>query len=306
MTKNDISKAIGNLSDKLIMESMVKPSTCVTSDPNEVFKMKPVKHQSMRRIASVAVAACLILALGTMAFAANFFGLRSISTESKDGPTVIIDAGTEIDASEEWADWLEKHADTNIIMPDSQADIYFYYGAHTQEAKDKLNSIAAQNHLILFTDRSQCDSVEQLYALLHTDAFLPNGSGIGAGAVFDMKSVYSFVTDAILENGKTINYDLYLKENGYLMRPASMLTDTVTYEENTYTVSGTEITLALGENRSYILAATDTYSLAIYIRAGSANTDETLSSFNANTVTMDDLKVFAESINFNAIARIYS
>lgn len=300
-----ISQAIGNSPDKLIMESMVNPSTSVTSDSNEVFKMKPAKHQGIRRIASVAVAACLILALGTMAFATNFFGLRSISTESKDGATVIVDAGTEMDAATEWANWLENHADTNIVMPDSQADIYFYYGAHTQEARDALNSIAARFHLSLFTDRSQCDSVEQLYALLHTDAFLPNGSGIGAGDVFDMKSVYSFMTDAVLENGKTIKYDLYLKENGYLMRPASMLTDTVTYEENTYTVSSTEITLALGEDRSYILAATDTYSLAIYIRAGSANNNETLSSFNADTVTMDDLKEFAESINFNEIASIY-
>ena len=247
-----------------------------------------------------------MLSFGIVAYATSFFGLINLSADSKNGPIIIVDAGKNLAAAEEWTNWIEDNKDTNVLAPDTPDNICCYYGAFSQEAKSKLDSIAQKYDLRLFTDRSQCDSMEQLYMLLHTDAFLPAGSGVGAGAVFDMKSVYSFVTDAVIQNGKTIHYDFYLVQDGYFMPRATMLTDASKYEETVYSVSGAEITLSLGKDRSYILADTDGYSLAFYIRAGSENKNETLSSINYDTVTIDDLKLFVNSVDFEAIANIYN
>lgn len=292
----DLIEATGQIDDRIILE--------VTSTMK-----KSVNHTSKsykKRIVTFALAAALILSLGVVAYATGFFGLINLSADSKDGPIIIVDAGNSLVAAEEWKIYLEDNKDTNVLAPNTPIDIYCDYGAFTQEAKDKLDSIVQQHGLKLFTERSQCDNIEQLYTLLHTDAFLPAGSGNGHGAVFDSKSVYSFVTDAVIQNGKTIYYDFYLLSDGYFMNPATMLTDASDYEETGYSVSGAEITLAIGKDRSYILADTDSYSLAVYIRAGSENENETLSSINYDTVTIDDLKLFVDSVDFAEISNIYN
>ena len=71
MTKHDISKAIGNVSDAIIMESMGGTSAVTTSDSKEVLYMKPMKHRGARKIAGIAVAACLVLTISITAIAAS-------------------------------------------------------------------------------------------------------------------------------------------------------------------------------------------------------------------------------------------
>ena len=116
--------------------------------------------------------------------------------------------------------------------------------------------------------------------------------------------VNGFLSSTVLESGKSVNYVFYLMTDGYFMQPAIQLTDAAEYTEEAYTVDGVEITLALGTDRSYILADADGYSIAVYIRGGSENSNEALSSYQTNQLAMTDLEQFASSINFAAIAAI--
>ena len=70
MTKHDISKAIGNVSDAIIIESMEGTSAVTTSDSDEVLYMKPTKRRGVRKIAGMAIAACLVLTVSITAIAA--------------------------------------------------------------------------------------------------------------------------------------------------------------------------------------------------------------------------------------------
>ena len=78
MTKHDISRAIGNVSDAIIMESMENSSTVTTSNSNEVLYMKPTKHRSSRKIVSIAIAACLVLTISITALAASGIDLLDL------------------------------------------------------------------------------------------------------------------------------------------------------------------------------------------------------------------------------------
>ena len=271
---------------------------------------KPMR-ESKKKIFTLAVAACLVLALGITAYAFDIFGLRNISMDTAEGPMIIINAGKNRDAAEEWNTWCNENINTNQATSDTPAnDIYWVYGAFSQAAKDKLQDVITQYGLQLYADRSQCGTVEELYRLLHADPFLPTPSvdetNIYSGGcdVLDGMAVNGFLSSTVLESGKSVNYIFYLMTDGYFMQPAIQLTDAAEYIEETYTVDDVEMTLALGTDRSYILADADGYSIAVYIRGGSENSNEALSSYQTNQLAMTDLEQFASSINFAAIAAI--
>ncbi|MDO4810688.1 MAG: DUF4179 domain-containing protein [Eubacteriales bacterium] len=94
MTKYDISNAIGNVSDKFIMESMMYSSEDMAIDAKEDCHSKSTKHHSFRKIASIAVAACLVLALSVTALAAAGVNLldyfRSVFDSSKPGQEEVL------------------------------------------------------------------------------------------------------------------------------------------------------------------------------------------------------------------------
>ena len=71
MTREQISEAIGGISDKYIMEAMAGVADTVAQDPGEVCEMKTKKHASFGR-AAIAVAACLVLCAGVITYATDF------------------------------------------------------------------------------------------------------------------------------------------------------------------------------------------------------------------------------------------
>lgn len=72
MTREQISEAIGGISDKYIMEAMAGMADTVAQDPGEVCEMKTKKHASFGRAVAIAVAACLVLCVGVIAYATDF------------------------------------------------------------------------------------------------------------------------------------------------------------------------------------------------------------------------------------------
>ena len=83
MTRENITKAIGDISDKYLVEAMDGISDTVTERPNEVIEMK--KFKSLKTVAA-AVAVCIMIGgLGTGAYAAMLhFGILDFA-----GPATI-------------------------------------------------------------------------------------------------------------------------------------------------------------------------------------------------------------------------
>lgn len=72
MTREHISEAIGNISDKYLIEAMDGMTDTVTRNPSEVCEMKTRKRLSLGRAVAIAVAACLALCVGVIAYATDF------------------------------------------------------------------------------------------------------------------------------------------------------------------------------------------------------------------------------------------
>lgn len=71
MTRKNISKVVGDISDKYLNEAMNGFVSTVTDNPGEVIEMKMRKKFAFRKSAGIAVAACLFLALSVTGLAAS-------------------------------------------------------------------------------------------------------------------------------------------------------------------------------------------------------------------------------------------
>lgn len=69
MTRNNISKVVGDISDKYLSEAMYGFVSTVTDNPREVIEMKTRKKFAFRSSAGIAVAACLLLTLSVTVLA---------------------------------------------------------------------------------------------------------------------------------------------------------------------------------------------------------------------------------------------
>ena len=82
MNRKLISKAIGDIDDSFIMESMSPPVVKTDHAPERTSKMGKYENKKskagIRRLTGLAAAACLIFTLAVTAYAANLFGVREL------------------------------------------------------------------------------------------------------------------------------------------------------------------------------------------------------------------------------------
>jgi len=141
-------------------------------DPEEIYMKASRKHTSVRRIASIAIAAALILSMSLTAYATDLFGLMDFlmpdhyrSTPTLEDPAhnassyqpIAISGYTnspEAKASAEWTAYYWDYVANNEIpnenidgLPETAA----YYGAANREMYDKLLEIANKYDLELMT-----------------------------------------------------------------------------------------------------------------------------------------------------------
>ena len=76
MNRKLISKSIGNIDDRFVVEAMSPPAAS-TAAPE---RTNPMKHT--RRILRLILAACLIFALALSAYALNFLGIREMLSKT--------------------------------------------------------------------------------------------------------------------------------------------------------------------------------------------------------------------------------
>lgn len=307
---------IGQLDDELLQEAL--SGCCPASLPpkKEVKKMKK-PHHFVRRFSATAAALALVCSLGITAYATGLFGILDMDVTLEADPTTHVvningyQSTNEYQISVEWENYLLEVLEKGTNeMPDIQEnDRYWDYGAFSQEAKDKLDSLLEKYGLKMYQEREDVAGHQELYKAVGADDFLPASGGLKEvdprGTVYDGKSIVSFIDSANLSNGKNVPYDLFRMEKGTYIRTGLLMANASDFEEWTYTTKdGTSVVLCLSEIKAFIMADLGTSFVFLNIRSGSANSDPNRSSYGNDTLTRDDLEAFADMFGFAAMGQI--
>lgn len=111
MNRNLICKAISDIDDSFIAESMSSPVVNIDHSPERTYNMGNFENKkngvTSKRFISLILAACLVFALGMTAYAANLFGIREMfRTQFRELPEAAepyIQQNTEAAAANDWS-----------------------------------------------------------------------------------------------------------------------------------------------------------------------------------------------------------
>ena len=107
MNRKLVSKAISNIDDAFIAETLSPPGAALDRAPERTIQMsryesKKTKVRS-RRLFSLILAACLVFAMALTAYACNLFGIRDFFTKLPETADPYIQEHTETKAAEDWS-----------------------------------------------------------------------------------------------------------------------------------------------------------------------------------------------------------
>ena len=141
--------------------------------------------------------------------------------------------------------------------------------------------------------------VQELISTAETGDFL-SGSAAGMGSVGGYvynDGSFHYDGEAALQNGKIIDYQFGNYVKGTFSDVYLNVGDADSYREWQYTTSsGVEVSLALGESKSLVIANLENSFVAINVLTGSAGSD-----FGSPAVTEADLEAFADLFDFSVI-----
>ncbi len=304
MNRNDLYRAMEYIDDKIIENSEVRKT------------MKYQRKFTKRTLMLVAVL-CLLTAFATAAFATNFFGLRNALVNSNDPEikSMISLSGytdsNEYKAAAEWNAFTESYDPDGAIINQTDAedienlgllDKYINYNAYTKEMADKLDEITAKYGLSLH------DGFKEM-------SFEEGNTTIGDFVITDYDheeftdDAYSSILGGYIYDDGTFRYDgIFNATAGRLSvdyqfsRSAKGVLDTIflnigdieDYQEQVIvTDSGVELTAAISEYKSVIIAEFDSCFVTINVMGG---TDI--------GITFDDLKDLANTFDFYVIENV--
>ena len=121
MNRNLVSKAISNIDDAFIAETLSPPVPHQDRAPERTIQMGRYESKKnnvrSRRLVAIALAACLVFAMAATAYAANLFGIRDILTDFPEAADPYIQVHTETMAAEDWsARMTESFCDVDKII----------------------------------------------------------------------------------------------------------------------------------------------------------------------------------------------
>lgn len=107
MNRKLVSKAISNIDDAFIAETLSPPAVALDRTPERTIPMskyesKKTKVRS-RRLFALVLAACLVFAMALTAYACNLFGIRDFFTKLPETAEPYIQEHTETKAAEDWS-----------------------------------------------------------------------------------------------------------------------------------------------------------------------------------------------------------
>lgn len=107
MNRKLVSKAISNIDDAFIAESLSPPGAALDRAPERTIQMSKYESKktktSSRRLLALVLAACLVFAMALTAYACNLFGIRDFFTKLPETAEPYIQEHTETKAAEDWS-----------------------------------------------------------------------------------------------------------------------------------------------------------------------------------------------------------
>ena len=107
MNRKLVSKAISNIDDAFIAETLSPPGAALDRAPERTIQMSKYESKktktSSRRLFALVLAACLVFAMALTAYACNLFGIRDFFTKLPETAEPYIQEHTETKAAEDWS-----------------------------------------------------------------------------------------------------------------------------------------------------------------------------------------------------------
>lgn len=267
---------------------------------------KPYKR-SLKTFRVLLIAAVVVMTLSVSAIA-SLTGQFSLRDMQGKNPKLVsmygITGMAEYEAGLEWEDYLQRmrKKGENLIYPDSEWDNYAKYGAFSQDAKDELDALLVKYGLRMHESSTSFRSIEGLYDAAGVDGFMPTVGDSGEypinGEYYD-DGTFTFSCAALLPDGTNILYNFHCQTKGTFTRLGYLLNDFE--DEWSYTTEdGTEVLLAIGNNKSIMAADLGNCFVIIDIRSGTVN-NRGDGSLGAQTVDRSSLEDFAECFDFTKI-----
>lgn len=107
MNRKLVSKALSNIDDAFIAETLSRPAEQMDRAPERTIPMRKFESEKTkvrsRRLFSLILAACLVFAMALTAYACNLFGIRDLFTKLPETADPYIQEHTETAAEEDWS-----------------------------------------------------------------------------------------------------------------------------------------------------------------------------------------------------------
>lgn len=295
------------------------------------------KSMSIKKIISIAAVAAVIAAFGITTLATRWFGIKDLVIKNNDNGTAvtknisdsdsgaasdaassIVDNGkkepdlialqgypnsNEYKANAEWnlfcAGYDTDHSLLNAVGNGSNeiTEKYPMYLVYTQEMADKLEEIIKKYKLTLHKSMTVIDSLENLIKQADTGDFIGNANTVMGGYVYN-DGTFQFEGEAVLKNSSRIAYQFGSYVKGTFSATYLNIGDANRYKEWTYkTRSGVEVSLALSESKSLVIADLKKSYVIINVLSGTGENDALVS----RGITDEDLQEFADSFDYSQI-----
>jgi hypothetical protein len=215
----------------------------------------------------------------------------------------------EYKASEEWNLFCENYDTDGSVLAEvgngsnEYTEKYPMYLVYSKEMTDKLEEILIKYGLTPHESMTVVETPEDLYAAAGTGTFLTASDGgqtntLG-GYVYNDGS-FHYDGAAVLGSGKDVPYQFGNYVKGTFSATYLNVGDADRYQEWSYeTKSGVPVYLALGANKSLVIADLAGSFVSINVLTGSEPSSE--NSLGGDALTADDLQTFADLFDFTLI-----
>jgi hypothetical protein len=294
MNAEQIIRVLNNVDDKYILEA--SPEKC------------NVRHIWWRKMVGVAVCLLILISFSTVAYAANWFGIRDLllpyfnhnNSIEKEETSLIGLSGyqgsAEWQALAEWQSFLVENDPEDLVYNDTEGRLdssfsrYSIYRVYSQEMADEMDYISEKYGLKLHTTSYNLQEHKELIEELG------NFLGDSGGYFTYMYEDGTFEVLGTIQYSDIGSWDFQLLRSVRGTFHDSMLDigDISEYDETEYQAKcGLTVTLALGRNRVLIFADLADSFVTVTIPYG---TDK--------GITLEYLQILADSIDFAALTPV--
>lgn len=286
MKATELAILMGNIDEKYI---------------EEAASHKPLR---IRKVLLVAAVICMLTALSGVAFAADWFGIRSLimtaPAEEQELPDTITLAGyvdtAEFQAATAWHEFLASYdvmeaagSGNGVFAPGTS---YNFYQVYNQEMADKLDEIVTEYNLKLHSEMiTDIFSDETLCGMAGGD-FLGE-SNHSAGTYMYEDGTFKFDGVSYI-GGSEIWFQFMRSVKGSFNEVSLNIGDGSQYEEWAFEIDeGVSVALAMGPNRSLVIADFEDCMVTVIVLAGSES--------GIDRAVMEQ---FAESFDFSVLSPV--